>query len=143
MSVGDLHAKDHADHGHGHGDGDGHGAGEAHHGTYESYVRGFVLAVVLTAIPFFLVMARPIESPGYTAAIVLFCAFAQILVHMVYFLHMTPKAEDGWLLMSTAFTIILVVITLAGSLWIVFHLNNNMMPGFHEMPEVEASQTAR
>jgi cytochrome o ubiquinol oxidase operon protein cyoD len=41
---------------------------------------------------------------------------------------MTPKAEDGWLLLSTIFTIVLVVITLAGSLWIVFHLNRNMMP---------------
>ena len=91
-------------------------------------MTGFVLSVVLTAIPFILVMARPIESPGYTAAFVLACALAQILVHMIYFLHMTPKAEGGWLLLSTGFTIILVVITLAGSLWIVFHLNRNMMP---------------
>ncbi len=100
----------------------------APHGTFQSYVTGFVLAVILTMIPFFLVMARPIESAGYTAAIVLFCALLQILVHMVFFLHMTPKAEDGWLLLSTIFTIVLVVITLAGSLWIVFHLNRNMMP---------------
>jgi cytochrome o ubiquinol oxidase operon protein cyoD len=94
-----------------------------------------VLAVILTVIPFFLVMARPIESAGYTAAIVLACAFAQILVHMIFFLHMTPKAEDGWLLLSTLFTIVLVVITLAGSLWIVFHLNRNMMvpSAEHEM----------
>ena len=92
-------------------------------------MTGFVLSVILTAIPFCLVMARPIESPGYTAAIVLACAFAQILVHMVFFLHMTPKAEDGWLLLSTIFTIVFVVITLAGSIWIVFHLNRNMMPG--------------
>ena len=105
----------------------------APHGTWRDYMTGFVLAVVLTVIPFFMVMARPIESPGYTAAIVLACAFAQILVHMVYFLHMTPKAEDGWLLLSTLFTIVLVVITLAGSLWIVFHLNRNMMP----MPDGE------
>ena len=47
---------------------------------------------------------------------------------MVFFLHMTPQAEDGWLLLSTLFTIVLVVITLAGSLWIIYHLNNNMMP---------------
>lgn len=106
-----------------------HDSHAAPHGTFQSYVTGFVLAVILTAIPFFLVMARPIESAGYTAAIVLFCALLQILVHMVYFLHMTPKAEDGWLLLSTIFTIVLVVITLAGSLWIIFHLNNNMMPG--------------
>jgi len=106
----------------------------APHGTYRDYMTGFILAVILTVIPFFLVMARPIESPGYTAAIVLICAFAQILVHMIYFLHMTPKAEDGWLLLSTVFTIILVVITLAGSLWIIFHLNRNMMvPAQHEM----------
>ena len=98
------------------------------HGTFRDYMTGFILAAVLTIIPFFMVMARPIESPGYTAAIVLVCAVAQILVHMVFFLHMTPKAEDGWLLVSTVFTIILVVITLAGSLWIVFHLNRNMMP---------------
>jgi cytochrome o ubiquinol oxidase subunit IV len=114
------------------------------HGTYRDYMTGFVLAVVLTVIPFFMVMARPIESPGYTAAVVLVCALAQILVHMVFFLHMTPKAEDGWLLLSTIFTIVLVVIALAGSLWIVFHLNRNMMPGAagpHEMPvEAPASE---
>jgi cytochrome o ubiquinol oxidase operon protein cyoD len=113
-----------------------HDESGAPHGTWRDYMTGFVLAVVLTAIPFFMVMARPIESPGYTAAIVLACALAQILVHMVFFLHMTPKAEDGWLLLSTIFTIVLVVITLAGSLWIVFHLNRNMMP----MPDGEMMQ---
>ena len=124
-----------ADHAaHGHAAEHAHDPHAAPHGTLQSYVTGFVLAVVLTAIPFLLVMARPIESAGYTAAIVLACALAQILVHMVFFLHMTPKAEDGWLLLSTVFTIILVVITLAGSLWIIFHLNRNMMvPAQHEM----------
>lgn len=125
MSVGDLHEADHGI--------DGHGDDGVPHGTRESYVTGFVLSVILTAIPFFLVMTGIIPSPGYTAAIVLVCALAQILVHMIYFLHMTPKAEGGWLLLSTGFTIILVVITLAGSLWIVFHLNRNMMPGMQEM----------
>jgi cytochrome o ubiquinol oxidase operon protein cyoD len=127
-----------AEHVSGHGPGHGHDAhpeSGAPHGTYRDYMTGFVLAVILTVIPFFLVMARPIESPGYTAAIVLVCAFAQILVHMIFFLHMTPKAEDGWLLLSTIFTIVFLVITLAGSLWIIFHLNRNMMPvgADHEM----------
>ena len=47
---------------------------------------------------------------------------------MIYFLHMTPKAEGGWSMMALAFTIILVVITLSGSLWVMFHLKSNMMP---------------
>ena len=111
----------------------GHDEIELPHASMRDYVIGFVLSVILTAIPFFLVMTGIIPSPGYTAAIVLVCALVQILVHMVYFLHMSPKAEGGWLLLSTVFTIILVVITLAGSLWIVFHLNRNMMPGMQEM----------
>ena len=108
---------------------DHHGhAGGAPHGTYRDYMRGFILAVILTVIPFFLVMARPIESPGYTAAIVLICALAQILVHMIYFLHMNGRVEGGWTLLALVFTVIVVVITLAGSLWVMYHLNTNMMP---------------
>jgi cytochrome o ubiquinol oxidase operon protein cyoD len=41
---------------------------------------------------------------------------------------MTPRSEDGWTLTSLVFTLILVVITLAGSLWVMYHMDNNMMP---------------
>ncbi|MBP7242719.1 cytochrome o ubiquinol oxidase subunit IV [Amaricoccus sp.] len=123
----------HTETAHGHPHAHGHDGHDVPHGTYRQYMTGFVLAVILTAIPFFVVMTRVIPSPGYTAAIVLICGVAQILVHMIFFLHMTPKAEDGWLLLSTIFTIVLVVITLVGSLWVVFHLNRNMMPGMQEL----------
>ena len=129
MSAPDAHM---ADTGHA-----AHAESGAPHGTFREYMTGFVLAVILTAIPFYVVMARPIESAGYTAAIVLACALAQILVHMVFFLHMTPRAEDGWLLLSTIFAIVFIVIALAGSLWIVFHLNRNMMPMPEFMPGME------
>ena len=92
--------------------------------------------MVLTAIPFLLVVTRVIAEPRAIPRRSCWSArFAQILVHMVFFLHLTPKAEGGWMLISTVFTMILVVITLAGSLWIVFHLNRNMMPAGieHEM----------
>jgi cytochrome o ubiquinol oxidase operon protein cyoD len=98
------------------------------HATLGGYVVGFVLAVILTAIPFWIVMTRAIESSGFTIVVILAFASVQIVVHMVYFLHMTPKAEGGWSLMALAFTIILVVITLSGSLWVMFHLKSNMMP---------------
>jgi cytochrome o ubiquinol oxidase operon protein cyoD len=55
-------------------------------------------------------------------------AVVQIVVHMIYFLHMTTKSEGGWTMMALIFTIVLVVITLAGSIWVMFHLNSNMMP---------------
>ncbi|WP_448661483.1 cytochrome o ubiquinol oxidase subunit IV [Sphingomonas sp. CJ20] len=105
---------------------DGHHA-EGAHGTLRDYVIGFVLSVILTAIPFWLVMARPLAD-GTTAAIILGFAVVQIVVHMVYFLHMSGKAEGGWSMTALIFTIIVVVIMLSGSLWVMYHLNTNMMP---------------
>lgn len=112
-------------------DGQGHGQGHEgghDHGSYASYIKGFVLSVILTAIPFGLVMSGGLESRGLTVLLVIGFAIAQILVHMVYFLHMTGNQEQGWTLLSTMFTVIVVIIMLAGSLWVMFHLNTNMMP---------------
>ena len=104
---------------------------EMPHASMRDYVIGFILSVILTAIPFWLVMTMPL-SAGATGAIIMAFAVVQIVVHMVYFLHMTPKAEGGWSLTSLVFTINVVVIMLAGSLWVMHHLNTNMMPMPHE-----------
>jgi cytochrome o ubiquinol oxidase operon protein cyoD len=50
---------------------------------------------------------------------------------MVYFLHMNGKSEGGWTMLALIFTLVLVVILLAGSLWVMFHMNHNMMPGMN------------
>ena len=109
----------------------GHNEIEMPHASMRDYVIGFVLSVILTAIPFWLVMTMPLSAAA-TGAIIMGFAVVQIVVHMVYFLHMTPKAEGGWSLTSLVFTIIVVVIMLAGSLWVMHHLNTNMMPMSHE-----------
>ena len=112
---------------------DAHDSG-APHSTLKGYVTGFVLAVILTAIPFYLVMAKVFPSSTVTAIVILAFAAVQIVVHMVYFLHMNGKAEGGWTMLALVFTLVLVVITLSGSLWVMYHLNNNMMPStVHDM----------
>ena len=98
------------------------------HGSPRSYLTGFGLSVVLTAIPFWLVMSGVLGSKVATLAVIMTLAVVQITVHMVYFLHMNPRSENGWSIMALAFTLILVVIVLLGSLWIIFHLNDNMVP---------------
>jgi cytochrome o ubiquinol oxidase operon protein cyoD len=98
------------------------------HITVGGYVTGFVLSVILTAIPFWLVMGKVLESSTVTTFVILAFAMVQIWVHMVFFLHMTSKAEGGWAWMSLIFTLVLLVITLAGSLWIMYHLKTNTMP---------------
>jgi cytochrome o ubiquinol oxidase operon protein cyoD len=114
----------HDEHGHHEPDVEAEGV----HATIGGYLTGFVLAVILTAIPFWLVMGKVIASPGWTTTLILALGAVQIVVHMIYFLHMTPKSESGWSLMGLVFTTVLVVITLSGSLWIMFHLRDNMMP---------------
>lgn len=114
--------------------GEHHGI-EMPHASMRDYAIGFILSVILTAIPFWLVMARPLDA-GPTVAIIMAFAVVQIVVHMVYFLHMTPKAEGGWSLTSLVFTIIVVVIMLAGSLWVMHHLNSNMMPMPHDVSQL-------
>jgi len=96
------------------------------HITVGGYVTGFVLSVILTAIPFWLVMAKVFSNPTVTTFIILGFAIVQIYVHMVFFLHMTSHAEGGWTWMSLIFMVVLVVITLSGSMWVMYHLKTNM-----------------
>ncbi|QIO36980.1 cytochrome o ubiquinol oxidase subunit IV [Bradyrhizobium sp. 1(2017)] len=112
---------------------DDHHHGDSHaHGTFSTYVLGFVLSVVLTAIPFWLVMSGTLPSKQITALVIMAFAVAQIVVHMIYFLHMNTTSENGWSMMALIFTIVMVVIALSGSLWVMNHLNTNMMP-MHQM----------
>ena len=113
-------------HGHGHDhDHDDH----ASHGSMKEYVIGFVLSVILTAIPFWLVMGGVIKDSSTTGFVIMAFAAVQVLVHMVYFLHMNFRSEGGWTMMALVFTVIILVIVLAGSLWVMHHMNHNMMPG--------------
>ena len=98
------------------------------HGTKRSYLIGFILSVVLTAVPFWLVMTG-VLTPAATAITVIAMAVVQILVHTICFLHVNTRAEGGWTLIAYVFTAVLLVIMIAGSVWIMYHLNTNMMPG--------------
>ena len=111
----------------------GHGHDEGgYHATVKGYVIGFLLSVVLTAIPFWLVMGQVLPSASTTGLVIMAFAAVQIVVHMVYFLHLNSKVEGGWTLLSMIFTGLIVFIMLAGSIWVMYHMNTNMMP-VHDM----------
>jgi cytochrome o ubiquinol oxidase operon protein cyoD len=125
-----MDASAHAGHG-------GHAAAApGFHATRKDYAIGFGLAAVMTAIPFWLVMTHPLGSAALTAGVVLAFAAAQVVVHMVYFLHMNSRSEGGWTLLALLFTVLMVGIVLSGSLWVMYHLDHNMMP----MSPLEARQ---
>ena len=99
-----------------------------YHASVKGYLTGFFLSVVLTAIPFWLVMGKVLPTSGITALVILGFAMVQIVVHMVYFLHMNTQVEGGWSMLALLFTAVLVLIMLSGSIWVMYHLNTNMMP---------------
>lgn len=99
----------------------------APHASRRTYVIGFLLSVVLTAVPFWLVMTGTLDATT-TGVLIVGAAIVQILVHTVCFLHVNTQSEGGWTLMAYIFTGVLVLIVIAGSLWIMFHLSGNMMP---------------
>ncbi|MBB3946699.1 cytochrome o ubiquinol oxidase operon protein cyoD [Rhizobium skierniewicense] len=127
MSANTHDHSHHHDHGHAHGDDHHHDSGEDH-GSFKSYMIGFILSVILTAIPFWLVMGDVIENRTTTVLIIMIFGVIQVFVHMIYFLHMNTKSQGGWIFMSLLFTLVVVMITLVGSLWVMYNMNKNMMP---------------
>ncbi|HEU5435864.1 MAG TPA: cytochrome o ubiquinol oxidase subunit IV, partial [Telluria sp.] len=107
-----------------HDSGHGHHDHSVPHSTLRGYATGFVLAVILTAIPFWLVMGKVFSNSGTAGFVLLGLAAVQVVVHMIYFLHMDGKAEGGWSMLAMLFTIMVVVIMMAGSLWVMYHMNH-------------------
>lgn len=96
------------------------------HANLKSYVIGFVLSIVLTVIPFSMVMFG-LGSRTFILVGVALAAIVQIVVHLHYFLHLDRSSEQSWNLQAILFTILIITIMILGSLWIMFDLHARMM----------------
>ena len=102
------------------------GHDDAGHGSVKSYVIGFVLSVILTLIPFGLVM-YPTLPKSITLMIVLAFAVIQVLVHLVYFLHLDRSAAQRNNVIAFVFAALVIVLLVGLSLWIMFSIHTFMM----------------
>jgi cytochrome o ubiquinol oxidase operon protein cyoD len=91
------------------------------------YLAGLALATLLTATSFFIASTHLVWTPSIPIALVVL-AIAQMGVHLVFFLHITTGPENTNNVMALAFGVLIVFLLMAGSLWIMAHLNANMMP---------------
>lgn len=98
----------------------------ASHGSVKTYLIGFILSVILTVIPFYMVIEETASTSVLLATVVI-TAVVQILVHLVCFLHMNTASEERWNLIAFLFTLLIIGIVVVGSLWIMYNLNINMM----------------
>jgi cytochrome o ubiquinol oxidase operon protein cyoD len=102
-----------------------HSTGSSH-GSITSYIVGFLLSVVITCIAFYLV-AYEVMTPGARICGIVVLALFQLLVQLIFFLHLNFSSEARWNLISFVFTVVVVLILVFGSLWIMLSLNYNMM----------------
>ncbi len=95
-----------------------------------NYLIGLALAALLTVGSFWVASGTSlIFAPGVPMALAAL-AVAQMGVHLVFFLHITTGPDNTNNVLALAFGALIVGLVIAGSLWIMYHLNTNMMvPG--------------
>lgn len=91
------------------------------------YLLGLLLALALTATSFWAAESGLLWRPGVPIGLCVL-AVAQMGVHLVFFLHITTGPDNTNNVLALAFGIIIVVLVVVGSIWIMDHLNTNMMP---------------
>jgi cytochrome o ubiquinol oxidase operon protein cyoD len=92
-----------------------------------TYVTGLGLATLLTGVSFFISGTTLVWQPSIPVALAVL-AIAQMGVHLVFFLHITTGPDNVNNVMALAFGVLIVLLIITGSLWIMSHLNHNMMP---------------
>ena len=95
--------------------------------NYLSYTVGLVLAVVATVASFVVSQTNLLWPPGIPVGLIVL-AFAQIGVHLVFFLHLGSGPDSTNNILALAFGILIVFLIITGSIWIIANLNSNMMP---------------
>jgi cytochrome o ubiquinol oxidase operon protein cyoD len=89
-----------------------------------SYSTGFVLSIILTLIPYYLVTHS--STPHLVPFVVLF-GVLQLFVQVIFFLHLHPASRPRWNLIVLLYTTLIVLFLVIGSLWVMYHLTMNMM----------------
>jgi cytochrome o ubiquinol oxidase operon protein cyoD len=114
-------------------------------GTLGTYVTGFVLSLLLTGTAYGLVWdhvhsRHEVFSHHFLMAAVLGLAVLQLLVQLVFFLHMSRESKPRWNVLVLLFATGVVLIVVLGSLWIMDHLNYRMMSSPSEVNKYIQSQ---
>lgn len=96
------------------------------HGTYKSYIIGFILSILLTILPY-LIVVNHLLVHNYIIISVVILGVMQLLVQLIFFLHLSSESKPRWNLLAFLFTVLVVAILVIGAIWIMNNLDYNMM----------------
>jgi len=97
------------------------------HGSVQGYIAGYVAAALLTVAAFAAAQSH-VLTPASVVAAISVLAIGQMLVHLIFFLHINTSPNQRTNILAFAITLLIVLIVVVGSLWIMAHLQSNMMP---------------
>lgn len=95
-------------------------------GTFKSYILGFLLSVLLVVLSYVFV-ANDLLPKNALISITVILALLQMIVQFIFFLHLGKETKPRWNVMAFLFMLLVVAIVVIGSLWIMHHLDYNMM----------------
>jgi cytochrome o ubiquinol oxidase operon protein cyoD len=95
-------------------------------GSLKNYITGFLLALILTLLAYFLVTQKIYTSYNQIIAIISGLAIVQLFVQLIFFLHLGRESKPRWNVTVFVFAALVVVIIIVGSIWIMNNLNYNM-----------------
>ncbi|WP_329741989.1 cytochrome o ubiquinol oxidase subunit IV [Dyella sp. A6] len=94
--------------------------------SVRNYLIGLVLAGLLTAASFWVASGTSLLYVAGVPMALAALAIGQMGVHLAFFLHITTGPDNTNNILALAFGVLIVAIVIAGSLWIMYHLNANM-----------------
>src|SRR5207245_8924875 len=100
---------------------------------YRSSTAALGLAILSTIGSFVVSQTNLLWAPGIPVGLVVL-AFAQIGIHLVFFLHLGSGPDNTNNILALAFGVLIVFLVITGSVWIIANLNANMMPMSVNMP---------
>lgn len=109
-----------------------------------AYSVGFLSSIILTLVAYAIVVHdvfKDIWSPAIIAIALSLLASIQLVVQLVFFLHLGEESKPRWKLLSFIFAFIILGIIVFGSLWIMFDLNTRMMMSTEDMIKYMNRQT--
>ena len=95
-------------------------------GSVKKYIMGFVLSLLLTFASYFSVLYK-LFSPSLVLYTILALALVQTVIQLALFLHLGEEAKPHRNLLTFLFMLSILIIIVWGSIWIMDHLDYNMM----------------
>jgi len=97
------------------------------HGTLASYIIGFILSLLFTLLPYYMVVNKTMSGNALLAAILGF-AVMQMFVQIFFFLHLGRGPKPFYNIVFFFATVGIIIIAVGGSLFIMNNLYANMSP---------------